>query len=43
LELVKIIAYQALVGLQYLHDVCGIIHTDLKPENFLLANVGSDR
>lgn len=37
LELVKIISYQALVGLEFLHDHCQIIHTDLKPENFLMA------
>lgn len=25
-----------LIGLEFLHDVCGVIHTDLKPENVLL-------
>ena len=24
------------MGLDYLHRVCGIIHTDLKPENVLV-------
>ena len=36
-ELVKVIALQTLIGLNFLHTKCGIIHTDLKPENFLLG------
>jgi serine/threonine-protein kinase SRPK3 len=36
LPICRVIAKQALVGLDYLHRVCGIIHTDLKPENVLL-------
>lgn len=27
---------QVLKGLTYLHDVCHIIHTDIKPENILI-------
>lgn len=34
---VRIIAKQILIGLDYLNRVCGIIHTDLKPENVLLC------
>lgn len=34
---VKGIAKQALKGLSYLHEECGIIHTDLKLENVLLC------
>jgi len=30
---VKSIAKQVLLGLQYLHDECGLVHTDIKPEN----------
>jgi serine/threonine-protein kinase SRPK3 len=30
---VKIIAKQILLGLQYLHDECDLVHTDIKPEN----------
>ena len=30
-------ARQILVGLHYLHTHCGIIHTDLKPENVMLC------
>lgn len=37
LPLVRIIARQVLIGLDYLHRICNIIHTDLKPENVLLS------
>lgn len=37
MALVKIIAKQMLIGLDYLHRDCHIIHTDLKPENILLV------
>lgn len=29
--------FQVLQGLYYLHAKCGIIHTDIKPENILLC------
>ncbi|KAG9001990.1 serine/threonine protein kinase, CMGC group [Tulasnella sp. JGI-2019a] len=35
--IVKIIAKQVLLGVQYLHEECKLIHTDLKPENVLVA------
>jgi serine/threonine-protein kinase SRPK3 len=35
IHLVKAISKQMLLGLDYLHRICGIIHTDLKPENVL--------
>ena len=36
LPITKYITKQILVGLDYIHRVCKIIHTDLKPENILL-------
>lgn len=36
MSIVKQISKQALLGLNYLHRKCGIIHTDLKPENVLM-------
>lgn len=32
-SLVKAIARQIILGLQYLHDECDLVHTDIKPEN----------
>ncbi|XP_055388914.1 SRSF protein kinase 3-like [Condylostylus longicornis] len=37
IDLVRKIAAHLLVGLDYLHRFCGIIHTDLKPENVLVT------
>lgn len=40
--LVKVIAKQVLLGLQYLHDECDLVHTDIKPENiraYLIVSV----
>ena len=36
-HIVKQIAKQVLLGLDYIHSKCGIIHTDLKPENVLIC------
>ncbi|KAJ1860675.1 serine/threonine protein kinase, CMGC [Coemansia sp. RSA 2703] len=36
-QLVKQIARQIIAGLAYLHGPCGMIHTDLKPENVLVC------
>lgn len=36
LWLAKLITRQILIGLVYMHNVCGLIHTDLKPENVML-------
>lgn len=37
LNMVREITRQCLMGLDYLHSVCGIIHTDLKPENVVFG------
>lgn len=31
------LSFQVLLGLDYLHTDCGIIHTDIKPENILFC------
>jgi len=36
MPLIKQITKQVLLGLDHLHRECGIIHTDLKPENVLI-------
>ncbi|KAF9535463.1 kinase-like domain-containing protein [Crepidotus variabilis] len=35
--LVRVIAKQILLGLEYLHDECDLVHTDIKPENILIS------
>jgi len=37
LNIVRKVASHTLIGLDYMHRICGIIHTDLKPENVLVA------
>ena len=37
IPIVKQIAKQVLLSLDYMHSKCGIIHTDLKPENVLIC------
>ena len=37
INLCRKMSRQILIGLHYLHKHCGIIHTDLKPENVLLC------
>ncbi|KAF8931498.1 serine/threonine protein kinase, CMGC group [Haplosporangium gracile] len=37
IHLVRQIIHQVLMGLDYMHRECGIIHTDLKPENVLVC------
>ena len=39
LPLVKLIARQVLLGLQYLHDECDLVHTDIKPENIRMPSL----
>lgn len=42
IPLVRRMAKQCLIGLDYLHRVCKIIHTDLKPENVVLSLTKND-
>ena len=37
LPFVRIIARQILIGLDFLHRICNVVHTDLNPENFLVC------
>jgi serine/threonine-protein kinase SRPK3 len=37
MPMVRQIAKQVLLGLDYMHRCCGVIHTDLKPENVLIC------
>lgn len=37
MPLCRRLAKQILIGLDYLHRMCGVIHTDLKPENILIC------
>ncbi|KAI0043822.1 kinase-like protein [Auriscalpium vulgare] len=40
LPLLRQIARQVLLGLDYLHSECNIIHTDIKPANIMFAPLG---
>ena len=42
LPYVRVITKQILIGLDFLHRMCGIIHTDLKPENVLVCLTPSE-
>ena len=37
IPIVRRLTRQLLLGLDYMHRVCGIIHTDLKPEKVVFA------
>ncbi|TIA89001.1 hypothetical protein E3P99_02291 [Wallemia hederae] len=37
ISIVKQVAKQVLLSLDYMHNKCGIIHTDIKPENVLIC------
>ena len=37
MPLARRLARQCLIGLDYMHRICGIIHTDLKPENVVFG------
>ncbi|VTZ67146.1 serine/threonine protein kinase, putative [Plasmodium chabaudi chabaudi] len=41
INLVRKIATHVLIGLQYLHDVCKIIHSDIKPENVVVSSLSN--
>jgi serine/threonine-protein kinase SRPK3 len=37
MDICQEICRQVLIGLDYLHRICGVIHTDLKPENVMVC------
>jgi serine/threonine-protein kinase SRPK3 len=37
IPVVRRVTKQLLLGLDYMHRVCNIIHTDIKPENVVFA------
>ena len=37
IPLVREIAKQCLIGLDYMHRICKLIHTDIKPENVVFG------
>mmetsp|Transcript_15849 Transcript_15849/g.11190 ORF Transcript_15849/g.11190 Transcript_15849/m.11190 type:complete len:81 (-) Transcript_15849:532-774(-) len=37
MHIVRKITMQMIMGLDYMHRICGIIHTDLKPENVVFG------
>ena len=37
MHIARIMAKQILIGLDFLHRMCNLIHTDLKPENILIC------
>jgi len=37
MPLVRVLSKQCLIGLDYLNRICKLIHTDLKPENVVIA------
>jgi serine/threonine-protein kinase SRPK3 len=37
MHLVRVLARQCLMGLDYMHRICNLIHTDLKPENVAIC------
>lgn len=43
IPIVRTITKQLLLGLDYMHRVCGIIHTDLKPENVVFNLTDKER
>jgi serine/threonine-protein kinase SRPK3 len=36
-HIVKKLAHQCLIGLDYMHRMCKVIHTDFKPENVVIS------
>ncbi|KAJ1606349.1 protein kinase-like protein [Cryptosporidium canis] len=38
IDVVRKIAAHSLIGLDYLHRICGVIHTDIKPENIVVSS-----
>jgi len=43
LDYIRIMSKQILLGLDYLHRICSLINTDLKPENVLMQLTDAEK
>lgn len=43
IPVVRVITKQLLLGLEYMHTICNVIHTDIKPENCVFSMTDRDQ